>query len=356
MIPETSQARAPRSGEELDREALSEFLAQSLPDAGPIEEIAQFPGGASNLTYLIRTGRDEFVLRRPPYGTRAATAHDMGREYRVLSRLRPIFPYCPEPVICCNDASILGEPFYLMRRVRGLILRRDLPAGLDLPPDRAAALCSNLIEVQLELHRVDYVAAGLEDLGRPEGYGVRQVEGWSRRYRNARTSDVPDNEHLIERLGSMLPPGTARAAVIHNDFKFDNVVLDPDSLSIVGVLDWEMATLGDPLMDLGCSLAYWVQADDPEVLQHVRMMPTHLPGMMTRREILDYYSARSGLDTGDFRFFYAFGLFRLAVIVQQIYFRYRKGQTADSRFAGFGGLCRILSEHADAVIRGARSI
>lgn len=356
MIAETSQTTAPRSGEELDHDALSEFLAGSFPEAGPIEEIRQFPGGASNLTYLIRTGRDEFVLRRPPYGTKAETAHDMGREYRVLSRLRPIFPYCPEPVAYCDDASVLGESFYLMRRIRGLILRRDLPAELDLAADRAAALCRNLVELQLELHRVDYVAAGLEDLGKPEGYGQRQIAGWSRRYRNARTEDVPDNEHLMERLGSMLPPGPARAAIIHNDFKFDNVVLDPDSLSIIGVLDWEMATLGDPLMDLGCSLAYWVQADDPESLQHLRMMPTHLPGMMTRRRILDYYSVGSGLDTTDFRFFYAFGLFRLAVIVQQIYFRYVKGQTTDRRFAGFGALCRILSEHADAVIRGTRTI
>lgn len=356
MTVETGQTRAPRSGEELDRRALSEFLAESLPGAGPIEKIEQFPGGASNLTYLIRTARAELVLRRPPCGTRAATAHDMAREYRVLSRLRPVFPYCPEPVVFCEDASVLGEPFYLMQRIRGLVLGKQLPSGLTLSSARASALCRNLVDVQLELHRVDYAAAGLKDLGKPQGYTLRQVEGWSRRYRNARTDDVPDNVSLMERLGSMVPPERGRAAVIHNDFKFDNVVLDPDSLSIIGVLDWEMTTLGDPLMDLGCSLAYWVEAEDPEPLQHLRMMPTHLAGMMTRRQILDYYSAGSGVDTGDFRFYYAFGLFRLAVIVQQIYLRFRKGQTGDSRFADFGRLCGILSETADAVIRGTRSI
>jgi len=356
MTVETGQTRAPRSGEEIDRHALSEFLAESLPGAGPIETIEQFPGGASNLTYLIRTARGELVLRRPPCGTRAATAHDMAREYRVLSRLRPVFPYCPEPVVFCEDASVLGEPFYLMRRIRGLVLRKHLPSGLSLSPARASALCRNLVDVQLELHRVDYAAAGLEDLGKPQGYTARQVEGWTRRYRNARTDDVPDNASLMERLGSMVPPERGRAAVIHNDFKFDNVVLDPDKLSIIGVLDWEMTTLGDPLMDLGCSLAYWVEADDPEPLQHLRMMPTHLTGMMTRREILDHYSAGSGIDTEDFRFYYAFGLFRLAVIVQQIYFRYLKGHTGDSRFAEFGRLGGILSETADAVVRGTRSI
>ncbi len=356
MTGNIDQATTPRSGEELPWKSLQTFLSDTLPEAGRIEEIAQFPGGASNLTYLVRTGSAEFVLRRPPFGTKAATAHDMGREYRVLSRLRRVFPYCPEPVAFCDDHSVLGEPFYLMRRIRGLILRRDLPAGFSLAPDRAAGLCRNLVGVHLELHRVDYVDAGLEDLGKPEGYTSRQVEGWSRRYSDARTADVPDNRGLMEWLRSNQPGEPGSGAVIHNDFKFDNVVLDPSDLSVVGVLDWEMATLGDPLMDLGCSLAYWVQADDPAPLQQLRMMPTHLPGMMTRRQILDCYAAGSGLDTGDFRFYYVFGLFRLAVIVQQIYFRFSNGQTTDRRFAGFGQLCTLLSGHADAVIRGTRTI
>jgi aminoglycoside phosphotransferase (APT) family kinase protein len=356
MTASTDQPTRPRSGEELDRGALQAFLTDSLPEAGVIEEVSQFPGGASNLTYLVRTGGGEFVLRRPPFGTKAATAHDMGREYRVLSRLKGVFPYCPEAVVMCDDCSVLGEPFYLMRRISGLVLRKDLPPDLALSADRATGLCRNLVAVHLELHHIDYVDAGLGALGKPEGYAARQVEGWSGRYRNARTGDVPDNEGLMDWLGANQPATPPGGAIVHNDFKFDNLVLDPDELAIVGVLDWEMATLGDPLMDLGCSLAYWVQADDPGPLQHLRMMPTHLPGMMTRRQILECYSAGSGLDTDDFRFYYAFGLFRLAVIVQQIYFRYSKGQTRDERFAGFGRLCKLLSEHADAVIRRTRAI
>ncbi len=356
MTETGDQATSPRPGEDLDREALQAFLEDALPEAGGILEVSQFPGGASNLTYLVLTEGGEYVLRRPPFGTKATTAHDMGREYRVLEGLWRAFPYCPEPVAVCDDRSVLGEPFFLMRRLRGLILRRDLPPGVSLSAERARDLCRNLVGVHLHLHGVDFLEAGLGDLGKPEGYTARQVAGWGQRFRDARTGDVPDNEGLMDWLGSNQPPEPGRAAIIHNDFKFDNVVLDPHDLSITGVLDWEMATLGDPLMDLGCSLAYWVQGDDPDPLQHLRMMPTHLPGMMTRRQILDCYANGSGLDTGDFRFYYAFGLFRLAVIVQQIYFRFSLDQTRDKRFANFGQLCGLLSGHADAVVRGTRTI
>lgn len=348
----SDQATQPRRGEELPPAALQAFLHEALPKVGDILEISQFPGGASNLTYLLRTTGGQFVLRRPPHGTKAASAHDMGREYRVLTRLRDVFPYCPEPLVFCDDRSVLGEPFYLMERLEGIVLRRDLPAGLSLSPGQAEALCRNLVDVHLELHGVDFRAAGLQDLGRPEGYVTRQVEGWSTRYRAARTDDVPDNEALMNWLASHLPPEAGRAAIIHNDFKFDNVVLRPSDLAIIGVLDWEMATLGDPLMDLGCSLAYWIEADDPAPLQQMRMMPTHLPGMMTRRQILEDYLAASGNELNDFCFYRVFGLFRLAVIVQQIYFRYTRGQTRDPRFAGFGRLCALLSARAEAVTGG----
>ena len=346
----------PRPGEELERQALQDFLRNSMPEAGDILEIGQFPGGASNLTYAIHCTGGEFVLRRPPFGTKAASAHDMAREYRFLSRLRTVFPYCPQPLAYCDDPSVLGEPFYLMERMKGIILRRDLPEGMRLSVGQAESLCRNLVDVQLELHGIDIDANGLGDLGKPAGYVQRQVAGWSDRYRAARTDDVPDNEETMAWLAFHLPPESARAAIIHNDFKFDNVVLRPSDLSITGVLDWEMATLGDPLMDLGCSLAYWIQADDPEPMQAIRMMPTHLPGMMTRRQVLDYYLARGGERPNDFRFYSVFGLFRLAVIVQQIYFRYTRGQTRDPRFAAFGKLCGLLSANADAVIRGPRTI
>jgi aminoglycoside phosphotransferase (APT) family kinase protein/alkylation response protein AidB-like acyl-CoA dehydrogenase len=349
------EAAPPRAGEELDAAKLQEWLARQNPElTGPLH-ITQFPGGFSNLTYLVRQGEREWVLRRPPFGTKAKTAHDMGREFRVLSALRRVFPYSPKPVLSCEDESVMGSPFYVMERIQGTIIRRDLPAGLTLSPGDARTLCENLLDVQVALHRVDVQAAGLADFGKPEGYVRRQVEGWSERYRKARTQDVPDAESLMKWLEQHQPAESGRAALIHNDYKFDNVVLDPKNpLRIIGVLDWEMATLGDPLMDLGCSVAYWTQADDPPDLQMIRQLPTHLPGMMTRRELVARYAEKSGIAIGDFHFYYVFGLFRLAVIAQQIYYRYANGQTTNKRFAQFGQIVAVLCRHAERVIQSGK--
>jgi aminoglycoside phosphotransferase (APT) family kinase protein len=352
------EARPPREGEELDPKVVAAFLARELPGFGGDVEITQFPGGASNLTYLVSAGEQEWVLRRPPFGTKARSAHDMGREYRILSRIHAAFPYAPRPALFCADKDVLGEEFYLMERLRGLILRRDLPPGMKLAAEEARGLCESLVDVHVELHRVDFRAAGLEELGHPEGYRERQISGWSDRYRRARTEDVPDNETLMEWLAAHLPAESERAAIIHNDYKFDNVVLAEREgrLGIIGVLDWEMATLGDPLMDLGASMAYWVEAGDPDALQHIRMMPTNLPGMMTRRELVDYYFERSGMSPVPFDFYYVYGLFRLAVIVQQIYYRYAHGQTTNPRFAPFGQFCTLLSARARAVAAGEATL
>jgi aminoglycoside phosphotransferase (APT) family kinase protein len=351
-LPE--EARPPRAGEELDAAAVAGFLGRALPGFSGEVEISQFPGGASNLTYLLRTGGREWVLRRPPFGTKARSAHDMGREYRILSRIQAVFPYAPRTLLFCADPEVLGDEFYLMERLQGRILRRDLPEDMRLVPKDAAALCRNLVDVLAELHAVDYEAAGLAEMGNPEGYVARQVSGWSQRYRAARTDDVPDNEALMQWLEAHQPGDSGRAALIHNDYKFDNVVLQPSKVGwrIRGVLDWEMATLGDPFMDLGASLAYWVQADDPEPLQQIRMLPTHLPGMLSRAEIVDYYCERSGLAPARFDFYYVYGLFRLAVIVQQIYYRFVLGQTKNPRFAPFGQFCTVLSRTAAAVAEG----
>ncbi len=328
----TDRAVDPRKGELLATDPLEAFLVEAVPELqGPLE-IKQFPSGFSNLTYLLRFANRDIVLRRPPVGTKAKSAHDMQREYRILKALRPHFDLCPEPLLYSEDATIIGCPFYVMERIRGIILRKSLPEGLNLPPRDCRTLCRRFVEVFSRLHRID-PAAGLENLGKPEGYVQRQVSGWSQRYRNARTDDAPDFEDVMAWLATRMPADTPRPAIVHNDFRFDNLVLDAqDPLRIIGVLDWELATVGDPLMDLGNSLAYWIQADDPEEQQLLRLMPTHLDGMLTRREIVALYAEIAGADTANFAYYFCFGLFRLAVIAQQIYYRYYHGQTRDERF------------------------
>jgi aminoglycoside phosphotransferase (APT) family kinase protein len=309
--------------------------------------VEQFPRGYSNLTYLILFGDKELVLRRPPFGRKAKTAHDMGREYRILKALNPVFPYCPKPLIYSEDTSIMGCPFYVMERIRGIILRKTLPEGLELSPDQMRSLCESILDVHYKLHSIDYKAIGLEGFGKPAGYVKRQVEGWSERYKAARTPDAPAFGKVMQWLHDKMPPDFLKPAVIHNDYKFDNVVLDPeDPLKIRGVLDWEMATVGDPLMDLGCSLGYWIQADDPPNFQAAGTQPTNLPGALTRDELVKRYSEKAGIPTTNFDFYFCFGMFRLAVIAQQIYYRYYHGQTKDERFKLLIFAVHVLEEQA----------
>jgi aminoglycoside phosphotransferase (APT) family kinase protein len=343
-------ARSVREGEALDAHRIGAYLGRTVGLAGPVA-VRQFPGGYSNLTYLVTVGDRELVLRRPPFGTKAAKAHDMGREYRILKALKPVYPYVPEALALCEDPEVIGAPFYVMERIRGIILRKELPDGLVYTPDRARALCRCFLEAHLELHRIDYTAAGLADLGRPAGYVRRQVEGWSGRYRAARTADAPDFEAVMTWLARHQPADSPRPGLVHNDFRLDNVVLDPaDPVRIIGVLDWEMATIGDPLMDLGNSLAYWVEAGDSAEMHALRLMPTHIPGALTRAELAAAYGRR----IDDLVFYYAFGLFRLAVIAQQIYYRYFHGQTRDRRFAMLVFAVAALERRAAEVIAGGR--
>ncbi|MBW1989021.1 MAG: phosphotransferase family protein [Deltaproteobacteria bacterium] len=339
-------AKTPREGEELDKARVEEFLKDAIPELSGELSVLQFPSGHSNLTYLLKVGDTDLVLRRPPFGRKAKSAHDMGREYRILSALHPHFP-CPKPLAYTEDESILGAPFYVMEKIEGIILRKDLPEGLSLSPPEARDLCGELVGLHAKLHNLDHEKIGLAGFGKPEGYIERQVRGWSRRYRDARTPDAPAAEGVMEWLEKNMPRGGTRAAVIHGDYKFDNVILDPaNPLKIIGVLDWEMATIGDPLMDLGSSLAYWVQADDPEEFQAVRMMPTNLPGMMTRDEIVGLYAEKTGISARPFTFYLVFGLFRLMGIAQQIYYRYYHGQTKDKRFEQFIFAVHILEKAA----------
>jgi aminoglycoside phosphotransferase (APT) family kinase protein len=315
---------------------VGEFLKDSIPGLSGDMVIEQFPSGFSNLTYLIRVGDTELVLRRPPFGRKAKTAHDMGREFRILKALGGVYPYTPKPLLYSEAPEVMGCPFYVMERIPGIILRKEMPKGLELAPEQGSELCRRLVDVLCELHAIDYRAVGLEDFGKPVGYVRRQVEGWSERYRQARTPDAPSFESLMKWLDERTPAESSRYAVIHNDYKFDNVVLSlNDPMKIIGVLDWEMATIGDPLMDLGCFLAYWVHPTDSKEVQLASMMVTHMPGLLTRAEMVERYAQTSGLKLTmeDFEFYYCFGIFRVAVILQQIYYRYYHGQTKDKRFA-----------------------
>ena len=349
------ETREVRSGEELDLEKLRTYLRDSLglPDTDKLA-IRQFPGGYSNLTYLVRCGDRELVLRRPPFGSKVKSAHDMGREFRILSQLSPLYPRAPKPLGFCEDESVLGAKFYVMERISGLILRQKLPKEIDWNPARMRTLCDAFLGTLTELHAIDYQAAGLGDLGRPEGYVERQVSGWAKRYRDAQTDQVPAIERVTEWLGAHLPQSPP-ATLIHNDYKFDNLVLDPaEPTRIIGILDWEMATIGDPLMDLGTSLSYWVQASDPIELHSVAFGPTTRPGCPSRFELAEGYAARTGRDVSQILFYYCFGLWKNAVVVQQIYYRFKQGLTKDPRFAMLGAMAQLLGEHAARCIDADR--
>jgi aminoglycoside phosphotransferase (APT) family kinase protein len=353
-------ARPVRPGEEIDATALAAWLKGKLLGIGGPVTVEQFPGGHSNLTYLLRFGNSELVLRRPPVGSKVRTAHDMGREYKVLSRLYAAYPKAPRALLHCDDPAVIGAPFYLMERVRGVVLRHQkAPAGIDLPPERMRAISEATVDGLVELHAVDVREVGLEDLGHPEGYVARQVEGWTERWRKARTDDVPDLDRAAAWLAGHLPGEETGAALIHalihNDYKYDNLVLHPLDLErVVAVLDWEMATLGDPLMDLGTSLGYWMDPDDTPELRLLPAGPTPLPGNLSRAEVVERYAARSGRDVSRILFYYVFGLFKIAVIAQQIYYRYQQGLTRDERFAALLGAVRILGRTASQAIDKGR--
>jgi len=350
------EATTVRRGEEIYTTRIEEFIKDSIPGLSGLLKINQFPKGHSNLTYLLSVGDKEFVLRRPPFGRKAKSAHDMGREYRILKALSPVYQYCPEPFIYSEDESIMGCPFYIMQRIRGIILRRDFPATLILASSQVKELYQKVLRIQYELHTIDFKKIGLDNLGKPDGYVKRQVTGWCERYKAARTPDAPDAEKVMDWLTGHMPPDSKKPGIIHNDFKLDNIVLDEsDPMNIVGVLDWEMATIGDPLMDLGSSLAYWIQNDDHPDMQAIRMMPTNAEGAPTRKELIGLYSELSGRKIDNFDFYYCFGLFRLAAIAQQIYYRYYHGQTKDERFKAMIIGVHVLENAARRIVQKSDS-
>jgi aminoglycoside phosphotransferase (APT) family kinase protein len=347
----TDQTSRIREGEELPLDVIDRYLKATIPGLEGTPEISQFPGGASNLTYLLEYPGQELVLRRPPFGHKAKSAHDMGREYRILNQLNDGFPYCPKAYAYCTDETLIGSEFYVMERVKGIILREDMPRELSFTKEQTTALCKSFIDKFAELHNVDYQACGLGDLGKPEGYVQRQISGWIDRYERAITADAPDWKPVKAWLLDKMPADHPKPGIVHNDYRFDNVILRPSNpMEIIGVLDWEMTTIGDPLMDLGNTLAYWIEAGDPQPVQLMRRQPSNAPGMLTRREFADYYAERSGIEIENFDYYYTYGLFRLAAIVQQIYYRYFHGQTQDKRFAKFVQMNALLEHMSLQVI------
>jgi aminoglycoside phosphotransferase (APT) family kinase protein len=333
---------AVRAGEELDVARLEPFLLSHFPGStGPLA-VEQFPSGHSNLTYLVRLGGREMVLRRPPFGSKVKSAHDMGREYRVLSKVHPAYPEAPKILLYCDDESILGSPFYLMEPIGGIIIRRDPPAGLPFTAETARRLSESFIDNLARLHALDCLALGLADLGKPQGYLERQVRGWIDRYHGSQTHELPEVQRISGWLKERMP-STSDVALIHNDYKYDNMVLDPaDITRIVGVLDWEMATIGDPLTDLGTALAYWIDPQDADELQRVRWCPSTSAGSLTRAQLVERYARATGRDMSNMDFYLAFARFKVAVIVQQIYYRYHQGLTKDPRFASMPEVVKAL--------------
>jgi aminoglycoside phosphotransferase (APT) family kinase protein len=352
MAEDARDARDIRPGEQLDWPRLVAWLRAHLPACGVPgldvtrePEIAQFPGGHSNLTYLVRFGEVDIVVRRPPFGPVPPTAHDMAREFRWISAMHRVFPLAPRPYLLCEDLDTIGSVFYAMERRRGLVVRADEPPALANVAARRR-VSEAMIDTLADLHAIDVDAQGLGTLGKPAGFVERQVRGWSERWRRSRTTPLPEMDALAGWLREHLPADPAAPSVVHGDFKLDNVMLDADDVGrIVAVFDWEMSALGDALVDIGILLAYWRPTAPPEQRDALTTV-TDRPGYLTPEEMVERYAARSGRDVSRIRYYEIFAVFKIAVVIQQIYYRYVQGQTADHRFATFDARVADLARHA----------
>lgn len=303
-----------------------------LTDENSPVEIRQFYNGYSNLTYLLKTGSGEYVLRRPPFSA-PKRGHDMGREFKVLHHLQKVFHKIPAVYAYSEDPEILGAPFYIMEKVGGIILTEAEARERKIAPEGFRKVADTWLDTFVELHQVDYTAAGLDALGRPEGYVGRQVTNWGKQYLAAATEEVPTAQKVMKWMEAN-QPATYQYSLIHNDFKYDNIVFADDQWNeVAAVLDWEMCTLGDPLMDLGTSLGYWTTADDADFMKQGLPSPTVMPGNPSRTELVQQYALKSGRDITNLTFYFVYGLFKIAVIAQQIYYRFKHGHTSDMRFS-----------------------
>ncbi len=336
-----------RSGEELDISAVDAVLKAAHPDLRGQPTVKQYASGASNLTYALDYENRRLVLRRPPFGTLPKSGHDMHREYRIMSALKPVFPSVPKTLYYSDDKDIIGAEFYVMERAEGHLIHTKIPKDWNWTVKEGRALCEEFFSKLVDLHQVDYKSAGLEDFGRPEGYVARQIGGWNRRFEKAWTEDVDKFEDVREWLDAKKPASEMGVGILHGDYRIDNCILKQgDPTKINAVLDWEISALGDPLMDLGNTLSYWIEANDPPEMHGMVRQPSTAPGMMTRQEVLDFYAKRTGADVSNFQFYYVYGLWRLAVIIQQIYYRYYHGQTDNPKFKTYGQMTNGLGQLA----------
>jgi aminoglycoside phosphotransferase (APT) family kinase protein len=357
LVAPTSDTATVRPGEELDGAALADYLRKNLPGGAAGVEIEQFPHGHSNLVYLVRTDAREYVLRRPPLGPVAPKAHDMAREYRVLHAVHPHFPEAPRVFLLCEDPSIIGSTFFLMERRRGIVIRDSIPRELAAIPDYPRLVSEAFIDCLVRLHSINVSQPGLSSLGKPEGFVERQVRGWTDRWNRAKTEELPGMDRIVRWLQDCMPP-SLEATLVHNDYKLDNVMLRAEGNRVEAVLDWEMTTIGDPLADLGLTLCYWTwasiaAADDPHPATPGL---TSQPGWYTRDQFLQRYAEGTGRDLTRIRYHEVLGLFKLAVILQQIFYRFHRGQTQDERFRTFDrrvrGLIRLAASLIDKEPRG----
>jgi len=341
VAPETIAIRA---DEDFDHDRLAGFLRGRLPESDRPLAVRQFGGGHANLTYLLQYGEQEYVLRRPPLGPVAASAHDMGREYRVLSVLYRVYPLAPRAYLYCDDPTVIGAPFFVMERRRGTVVRLVIPpefgGGADATANRR--LSEALVDALADLHEADYRAVGLEGLGKPEGFLRRQIDGWAQRYERAKTRELAIVDEIVDWLRAEQPPSPP-ATLLHNDWRLDNIMIDSaDAGRVVAVFDWDMCTLGDPLADLGTLLSSWREAGEEVAGMTAGTMPSTVPGFLTRRQAVARYGARRGVDVATVPYYYVFGLFKIAVVLQQIFHRYHLGQTRDPRFAIFDQVSETL--------------
>lgn len=346
MKPQVDPSTPLRPGEELDVPRLLEFLRERLPGLDGPAVLEQFPGGHSNLTYLLRYGDRELVIRRPPHGNTVQSAHDMGREFDVLSRLCEVYPPAPRPIVSCDDPAVIGAPFYVMERIRGVVFRVEKPQGLAFSPESVRGCCLALIEGLAELHGLDYRRVGLAHLYKGPGYVARQVRGWAKRWEAAKTKDLDAMRVAGAWLEKHLPDDSG-ACLIHNDYKFDNLIFDANDITrLVGVLDWEMATVGDPLADLATTLSGFIRTDAGPKSTVSQSFMVREPGAPTVRELAEAYAAKTGRDLANIDYYHVLGKYKGAVLIQQIYARYHRGLTTDTRFANFGEVVRALADSA----------